>query len=333
MGNDRRSRGDREAGEETEHRVGLVPRARDRDVPRVRRAPAERAHAAADRGRSRPARVERIAGEPLATKRRPDATLPIRDDRRADRGARSVRDATARRSWCRCRRCARCASGCSKIRATRAGSATACGCAAAAACSTRSSRATSTQALANAPTAPNHGDLLLRNVIGDDEDDLVLVDWECAGTHLRDWDLALLWTQLAGPGRGIVEDAVRESGARWRAFLGLVRVRVRARAAVPRRVSRTVRCRARGRRRARRRREALRPSVNPVALARGPREYSRPDVSRDLLRPRRHAVRSDSGAPAMGRRARRRARRRCARLGDRARRSRAAAAPACSRPG
>ena len=51
-------------------------------------------------------------------------------------------------------------------------------------------------ALANAPTAPNHGDLLLRNVIGDDEDDIVLVDWECAGTHLRDWDLALLWLAL-----------------------------------------------------------------------------------------------------------------------------------------
>jgi aminoglycoside phosphotransferase len=74
------------------------------------------------------------------------------------------------------------------------------------------------------PVAFAHGDLLLRNVIGDPDDDehVGLVDWECAGVHPRDWDLALLWTQLAGPARGIVEDAVRDSGVRWRAFLGLV---------------------------------------------------------------------------------------------------------------
>jgi len=73
-------------------------------------------------------------------------------------------------------------------------------------------------------TSFSHGDLLLRNVIADpdDEEDLGLVDWECAGTHLRDWDLALLWSQLAGPARTIVEDAVRDSGIRWRAFLGMV---------------------------------------------------------------------------------------------------------------
>jgi aminoglycoside phosphotransferase len=73
-------------------------------------------------------------------------------------------------------------------------------------------------------TAFSHGDLLLRNAIADpeDEEDLGLVDWECAGMHLRDWDLALLWSQLAGPARTIVEDAVRDSGVRWRAFLGMV---------------------------------------------------------------------------------------------------------------
>ncbi|HET9993608.1 MAG TPA: aminoglycoside phosphotransferase family protein [Kofleriaceae bacterium] len=73
-------------------------------------------------------------------------------------------------------------------------------------------------------TAFSHGDLLLRNVIADpdDEEDLGIVDWECAGIHPRDWDLALLWSQLAGPARTIVEDAVRDSGIRWRAFLGMV---------------------------------------------------------------------------------------------------------------
>jgi aminoglycoside phosphotransferase len=75
---------------------------------------------------------------------------------------------------------------------------------------------------AYAPVAFGHGDLLLRNVIADDDDDVGLVDWECAGTHTRDWDLALLWTQLAPAARTIVEDAVRDSGIRWRAFLGLV---------------------------------------------------------------------------------------------------------------
>ena len=81
------------------------------------------------------------------------------------------------------------------------------------------------QALAAYPaTAFSHGDLLLRNAIADpdDEEDLGLVDWECAGHHPRDWDLALLWSQLAGPARTIVEDAVRDSGIRWRAFLGMV---------------------------------------------------------------------------------------------------------------
>jgi hypothetical protein len=164
--------------------------------------------------------IERIAGEPVATKRRPDATLPIRmigaliaaHDQFATYSAKvavplsPVRQMRERLledpsdpSWIRdgVRLCGR--RGLLDEELARNIDA----------------------ALANAPTAPNHGDLLLRNVIGDDEDDIVLVDWECAGTHLRDWDLALLWTQLAGPGRGIVEDAVRESGARWRVFLGL----------------------------------------------------------------------------------------------------------------
>jgi aminoglycoside phosphotransferase len=78
-------------------------------------------------------------------------------------------------------------------------------------------------ALARYPaTAFAHGDMLLRNAICDDDDELVLVDWECAGIYPRDWDRALLWTQLAAPARGLVEDAVRDSGGRWRAFLALV---------------------------------------------------------------------------------------------------------------
>lgn len=35
--------------------------------------------------------------------------------------------------------------------------------------------------------------------------EVVLVDWECAGRYLADWDLALLWTQLGEAGRRIVE--------------------------------------------------------------------------------------------------------------------------------
>jgi hypothetical protein len=70
--------------------------------------------------------------------------------------------------------------------------------------------------------APGHGDLLLRNAIRDG-DRIGLVDWECAGLHLEDWDLALLWTQLEGPARAPIEVAVQAGGApRRRAFLGLV---------------------------------------------------------------------------------------------------------------
>ena len=59
-------------------------------------------------------------------------------------------------------------------------------------------------ALASPHVAFAHGDLLLRNAIADG-DDIALVDWECAGPHVRDWDLALLWTQLAGAARGHLE--------------------------------------------------------------------------------------------------------------------------------
>jgi hypothetical protein len=72
---------------------------------------------------------------------------------------------------------------------------------------------------AHAPIAPSHGDLLLRNAFLDGE--VVLVDWECAGPHVADWDLALLWSQLAVSGRELVEAAIG-GGPRRRAFLALV---------------------------------------------------------------------------------------------------------------
>jgi Phosphotransferase enzyme family len=69
--------------------------------------------------------------------------------------------------------------------------------------------------------APSHGDLLLRNAVRDG-DRIGLVDWECAGLHPEDWDLALVWAQLAPAARGPIEAEVRAAGtARWRAFLGL----------------------------------------------------------------------------------------------------------------
>lgn len=62
---------------------------------------------------------------------------------------------------------------------------------------------------------PSHGDLLLRNAIGYGAK-VGLVDWECAGMHHTDWDLALLWTQLAPEQRPFVETG------RSPAFLGVV---------------------------------------------------------------------------------------------------------------
>jgi aminoglycoside phosphotransferase (APT) family kinase protein len=74
---------------------------------------------------------------------------------------------------------------------------------------------------AHPAVALSHGDLLLRNVIRDG-DQLALVDWECAGLHLEDWDLALVWIQLEPPARVPIEAAVRAGGpTRWHAFLGL----------------------------------------------------------------------------------------------------------------
>lgn len=73
---------------------------------------------------------------------------------------------------------------------------------------------------AHAPIATSHGDLLLRNAMERPDGTIVLVDWECAGPHVADWDLALLWTQLAPPGRGMVEATI-EGVARRRAFAAL----------------------------------------------------------------------------------------------------------------
>lgn len=61
----------------------------------------------------------------------------------------------------------------------------------------------------------SHGDLLLRNAISDGAS-IGIVDWECAGPHLAEWDLALLWTQLGPAQRPVVE------AGRSPAFLGLV---------------------------------------------------------------------------------------------------------------
>jgi aminoglycoside/choline kinase family phosphotransferase len=72
-----------------------------------------------------------------------------------------------------------------------------------------------------------HGDLLLRNVLRDG-DGVALVDWECAGAHPQDWDLALLWAGLPAELRPQVEEVVLHGGgqcatpARWAAFLAAV---------------------------------------------------------------------------------------------------------------
>ena len=67
--------------------------------------------------------------------------------------------------------------------------------------------------------APSHGDLLLRNVI-EDAGSIGLVDWECAGSHAADWDLALLYTQLAPSARVPIDDAIG-TAERARAFAAL----------------------------------------------------------------------------------------------------------------
>jgi hypothetical protein len=49
----------------------------------------------------------------------------------------------------------------------------------------------------------------------------VLVDWECAGEHAADWDLALVFTQLAPEARVAIDEVVA-GGPRARAFAALV---------------------------------------------------------------------------------------------------------------
>lgn len=58
-----------------------------------------------------------------------------------------------------------------------------------------------------------HGDLMPRNALRSGRA-LVLIDWECAGTHLDVWDEALLWANAAGA-RSEVE-AVIEAGSAGR---------------------------------------------------------------------------------------------------------------------
>ena len=79
------------------------------------------------------------------------------------------------------------------------------------------------EAIAGYPeVAPSHGDLLLRNVIADGHT-LALVDWECAGLHAADWDLALLYTQLAASARDPIEAEIEAgSPARAQAFVALI---------------------------------------------------------------------------------------------------------------
>ncbi len=78
-----------------------------------------------------------------------------------------------------------------------------------------------TAALAMAPIAASHGDLLLRNAMVRSTGEVVLVDWECAGRHLADWDVALLWTQLGVAGRARTEARIADEPRR-RGFLALV---------------------------------------------------------------------------------------------------------------
>lgn len=58
---------------------------------------------------------------------------------------------------------------------------------------------------AHAPVAASHGDLLLRNAMTRGDGTVVPIDWECAGLHVADWDLALVWTQLAPEGRARID--------------------------------------------------------------------------------------------------------------------------------
>jgi hypothetical protein len=53
---------------------------------------------------------------------------------------------------------------------------------------------------ADAPVTFAHGDALLRNMVADG-DAVVLVDWECAGRYVEAWDRALVWAQLGAVAR------------------------------------------------------------------------------------------------------------------------------------
>jgi aminoglycoside phosphotransferase (APT) family kinase protein len=68
-------------------------------------------------------------------------------------------------------------------------------------------------------TAMCHGDLLLRNALIDG-DAVGVADWECAGLHLADWDLALVWAQLGPTARAALEARV-DAGPRRCAFLAI----------------------------------------------------------------------------------------------------------------
>ena len=170
--------------------------------------------------------IERLAGPPVAIRRRPAAALSAADvtalvelHRRIaawpgsfpsdppppavhrQLRARLLEDPTAPRAWFR-EGVARCAAR----RTLDADTAALIGDALA----------------AHDAIAPSHGDLLLRNAIRDGSR-IGLVDWECAGPHLADWDLALVWIQLADGARGPIDDEVALGPpARRRAFLGLV---------------------------------------------------------------------------------------------------------------
>jgi hypothetical protein len=68
----------------------------------------------------------------------------------------------------------------------------------------------------------SHGDLLLRNVVASERGEPVLVDWECAGSYPRDWDRALLSTQLAEAAGASLEAPLRDDTRRTETFRALV---------------------------------------------------------------------------------------------------------------
>ncbi len=65
-----------------------------------------------------------------------------------------------------------------------------------------------------------HGDFLPRNLLVDGEV-VSACDWECAGLHARDWDLALLWANSCEVDRGQIEEVVAGPSERGRAFRAL----------------------------------------------------------------------------------------------------------------